>query len=207
MVDALQNWSPYAKKYEPLKAGSIDGTDTEPHDKAISRAMQAHYEPPHGLKSKPERTLFVARFGPKITKHDLKEFFSRYGEVVSAKVIVDVVTGLSQGYGFIEMRNEDEARRVIRRCVDATLKGYQIFIDYECGRTLHGWKPRRLGGGFGGKKGSGQLRFGGRDRPFKKPIVPHIIRSNPHHEQHYHYEEHHQYQEHHHQGHQRYYQH
>lgn len=73
MEQSLQNWSPYAIEYDPLKAGSIDGTDTEPHDKAISRAIQAHYEPPHGLKSKPERTLFVARFGPKITKHDLKE--------------------------------------------------------------------------------------------------------------------------------------
>lgn len=36
-------------------------------------------------------------------------------------------------------------------------------------RTLKGWKPRRLGGGFGGKKESGQLRFGGIARPFKKP--------------------------------------
>jgi len=26
------------------------------------------------------------------------------------------------------------------------------------------------GGGFGGKKESGQLRFGGRDRPYKKPL-------------------------------------
>lgn len=72
-ANTLQNWTPFAKEYDPLKAGSIDGTDTEPHDKAISRAIQAHYESPHGLKSKPERTLFVARFGPKITKHDLKE--------------------------------------------------------------------------------------------------------------------------------------
>lgn len=34
------------------------------------------------------------------------------------------------------------------------------------------------GGGFGGKKESGQLRFGGRDRPFKRPIVPNILKSN-----------------------------
>ena len=26
------------------------------------------------------------------------------------------------------------------------------------------------GGGFGGKKESGQLRFGGRERPFRKPM-------------------------------------
>lgn len=69
----MQNWSPYAKDYDPLKAGSIDGTDTEPHDKAVSRAMLMHYEPPHNLESKPERTIFVARFGPNITKYDLKE--------------------------------------------------------------------------------------------------------------------------------------
>ncbi|KAF1789687.1 hypothetical protein GQ600_13274 [Phytophthora cactorum] len=35
---------------------------------------------------------------------------------------------------------------------------------------MKGWKPRRLGGGLGGKKESGQLRFGGRDRPFKPPL-------------------------------------
>lgn len=178
MEQSLHNWTPYAIEYDPLKAGSIDGTDTEPHDKAISRAILAHYEPPHNLKSKPERTLFVARFGPKITKQDLKEYFSRYGEVLSAKVILDIVTGLSQGYGFVEMRSIDEAKRAIRRSTDSTLKGYQIFVDFECSRTMKGWKPRRLGGGFGGKKESGQLRFGGRDRPFKRPIVPNIIKQS-----------------------------
>ena len=113
-----------------------------------------------------------------------------------------MITGLSQGYGFVEMKSEEEARRVLRRTVDATLKGYKIFIDYECGRSLKGWKPRRLGiysivkyislltnitnfhimsviflgGGFGGKKESGQLRFGGKDRPFKRPIVSNILK-------------------------------
>lgn len=169
----LQNWRPYARQYDPLKAGSIDGTDTQPHDKAVSRAMLMHYEPPHDLDSKPERTIFVARLGPKITNCDLKEvifikqyiwqyyctpyiilckaqivivqFFGKHGDVISAKVIVDVVTGISQGYGFVEMKSEEEARRALRRITNATLKGHKIFIDYECGRTLKGWKPRRLG--------------------------------------------------------------
>lgn len=71
--DSKETWSPYAKVYDPLKAGSIDGTDTEPHDKAVTRAINSHYEPPHGLKSKPEKTLFVSRFGPSVDKHDLKD--------------------------------------------------------------------------------------------------------------------------------------
>ncbi|CAF4986670.1 unnamed protein product [Rotaria sp. Silwood1] len=37
-------------------------------------------------------------------------------------------------------------------------------------KKLFGWKPRRCGGGLGGKKQSGQLRFGGSQRPFKKPF-------------------------------------
>lgn len=74
------------------------------------------------------------------------------------------------------MRSVEEAKRAMRRCSENTLKGNQIFVDFECSRTMKGWKPRRLGGGFGGKKESGQLRFGGRDRPFKKPIVPNIIK-------------------------------
>lgn len=33
------------------------------------------------------------------------------------------------------------------------------------------WFILLLGGGFGGRKGSGQLRFGCRDRPWKMPIL------------------------------------
>ena len=48
--------------------------------------------------------------------------------------------------------------------------GTPVVVEFECERELPGWMPRRLGGGLGGRKESGQLRFGGRDRPFKKPM-------------------------------------
>lgn len=51
-----------------------------------------------------------------------------------------------------------------------TIDDRQILTDYERGRVMEGWVPRRLGGGFGGRKESGQLRFGARDRPFKRPL-------------------------------------
>ncbi|XP_044010472.1 U11/U12 small nuclear ribonucleoprotein 35 kDa protein-like [Aphidius gifuensis] len=170
MDDLMKNWSPYAVTYDPLKAGSIDGTDTEPHDKAITRAINARYDPPRDLKSDPSRTLFVGKIGPDITKNDLTELFMTVGDVRSVKVIVDIVTGYSRGYAFVEMNNDDDARRAVRRLNDKIINGCKIFVDWECSRTMKGWKPRRLGGGFGGKKESGQLRFGGKDRPFKKPI-------------------------------------
>lgn len=51
------------------------------------------------------------------------------------------------------------------------IDGSEIIVEREAERRLPGWKPRRLGGGFGGRKESGQLRFGCRDRPFRKPYT------------------------------------
>jgi len=55
------SWTPYAQVYDPLKAGSIDGTDPDPHDRAIIRALNSEYEPDKRVKGKSERTIFVAR--------------------------------------------------------------------------------------------------------------------------------------------------
>ncbi len=35
-------WKPYAIDYDPIKVGSIDATDTQPHDKAIIRALKVY---------------------------------------------------------------------------------------------------------------------------------------------------------------------
>ena len=40
-IPTWNNWSPLAKFYHPLQAGSIDGTDTAPHDRAVTRALEA----------------------------------------------------------------------------------------------------------------------------------------------------------------------
>lgn len=73
------------------------------------------------------------------------QLFLTIGDVRSVKVIVDVVTGNPRGYAFVEMNNDDDARRAVRRLNDTNFNGYKIFVDYECGRTMEGWKPRRLG--------------------------------------------------------------
>ena len=51
------------------------------------------------------------------------------------------------------------------------IDGRKILVDIERERVQPGWVPRRLGGGLGGKKESGQLRFGGRDRPHRTPML------------------------------------
>ena len=53
--------------------------------------------------------IFVAKLSSSTTSEDLRELFSDYGEVVSAKVIFDRETGNSKRFGFVEMSNDNEA--------------------------------------------------------------------------------------------------
>ncbi|XP_015251711.1 PREDICTED: U11/U12 small nuclear ribonucleoprotein 35 kDa protein [Cyprinodon variegatus] len=166
----MSDWCAIAKDYNPLKAGSIDGTDVEPHDRAVWRAMSARYKPNKGVVGDPLLTLFVARLNPQTTEEKLRMVFSKYGDIKRLRLVRDIVTGFSKGYAFIEYKEERSVSRARRDADKLLVDQHEVFVDFEQERTLRGWVPRRLGGGLGGKKESGQLRFGGRDRPFRKPI-------------------------------------
>lgn len=166
----MVDWSPIAKVYDPLKAGSIDGTDVEPHDRAVWRAMGARYKPNKGVVGDPLLTLYVSRLNPQTTEDKLHQVFSKYGDIRRLRLVRDIVTGFSKGYAFIEYKEERSVVRARRDANKLVVEQHEVFVDFEQERTLRGWVPRRLGGGQGGKKESGQLRFGGRDRPFRKPI-------------------------------------
>ena len=115
----------------------------------------------------------VARY----TKEDtLSRVFSRYGDLEKCRLVRDIITGISRCYAFVEFKHARDARKAWRDSKELIIDGCNVVIDFECERTLPGWKPRRFGGGFGGKKESGQLRFGGVERPFRRPIS---LNSNP----------------------------
>ena len=167
----LSTWSAVPREYDPLKAGSIDGTDVDPHDRAIFRAMHAKYKPNKDVTSDPHCTIFVARLSPNTDEEMLENVFSDYGEIKRLRLVRDIVTGHSRCYAFIEYVKSSAASRAERDANKMILDEKEIFVDFEHERTLKGWIPRRLGGGIGGKKESGQLRFGGKDRPFHKPLI------------------------------------
>ena len=53
------------------------------------------------------KNIYVGNLPWSTTEDDLRRAFGQYGEVQSAKVIMDRETGRSRGFGFVEM--EDEA--------------------------------------------------------------------------------------------------
>ncbi|KAI5637369.1 RNA recognition motif domain-containing protein [Phthorimaea operculella] len=161
----------YATEYDPIKIGSIDGTDTEPHDRAIVRAIYSEYTPNKQVKGDPHRSLFIGRLNPRTTQDTITAEFEKFGKILHCRLVKDIVTGKSKQYAFVEFENESSMDRALREMQKEYIDGSELVVDRVAARRLVGWKPRRLGGGFGGRKESGQLRFGCRDRPFQRPIV------------------------------------
>lgn len=140
--------------YDPQMSGSIDGTDLIPHDRALIRAYQTNYKPPRHPSS-----FFIGHLPPTCTENDLAKLFSRATRI---DLIRDIVTRESKCYAFVDGD--------IDRKKEYRFNGHVLLIEDVASKRLVGWKPRRCGGGLGGKKESGQLRFGGSERPFKQPF-------------------------------------
>jgi RNA recognition motif-containing protein len=73
--------------------------------------------------------LFVAGLPNDFDDVDLKEMFELYGEVRSAKLVIDRATGKSKGFGFVEMSNKAEAMETIEALDGAGLpRGKKIVV-------------------------------------------------------------------------------
>lgn len=146
------------------------GTDEYPHDRGIVRALNARYKPNSRVAGDPRHTIFVGRLHVKTDEDTLRHKFRKYGKIVRCRVVRDAVTGKSKSYAFIEFDTSASVRDAVRSMNKAYIDECEIVVDFEHERLMKGWKPRRLGGGLGGRRESGQLRFGGRARPFQRPF-------------------------------------
>lgn len=72
--------------------------------------------------------IFVAKLNFRTESEELKAAFEQYGEVSSAKVIMDRETGKSKGFGFVEMPNDDEANNAINGLNEQELGGRVIVV-------------------------------------------------------------------------------
>jgi RNA recognition motif-containing protein len=81
--------------------------------------------------------LFVAKLSSATTAQDLERIFSEFGEVVSAKVIFDKETGNSKGYGFVELKNEKDAKAAILALNETEIDGKQIVVKEAKPREEH----------------------------------------------------------------------
>lgn len=100
--------------------------------------------------------IYVANIAYSVKDQDLRELFEAYGEVTSAKIIMDKATNRSRGFGFVEMAEDGAARQAIEGTNGKNFQGRDLVVNEA--------RPRPEGdrGGFGG--GGGYRSGGGGDR-------------------------------------------
>ena len=62
--------------------------------------------------------MYVSNLGFQVNDEELKTLFNKFGEVTSAKVVMDRETGRSRGFGFVEMA--DAAAEEAMKSLDGT---------------------------------------------------------------------------------------
>jgi RNA recognition motif-containing protein len=73
--------------------------------------------------------LYVGNLSFDMTDEELGEAFSEYGEIVSAVVVKDRVSGRSRGFGFVEFSREESAQNAKEAMNGKDLKGRTLRVD------------------------------------------------------------------------------
>ena len=95
--------------------------------------------------------IFISNLSYAITDNDLHELFAAYGDITSAKVIMDRETGRSRGFGFVEM-NDDQGQKAIDELNQAEYDGKVINVSVAKPRED---RPKRSFNDRGGNRGGG----------------------------------------------------
>jgi RNA recognition motif-containing protein len=72
--------------------------------------------------------IYVSNLSFNVQDEDLREFFTPFGEVTSAKVITDKFTGKSRGFGFVEMSDDAAAKKAIAELDNGSVDGRTIKV-------------------------------------------------------------------------------
>lgn len=105
--------------------------------------------------------IFVAKINFRTSSEDLQAAFEKFGEVSSAKVIIDRETGRSKGFGFVEMPDSEAAQQAVDALDGAELDGSTLVVKEAEDRPRREFRPGGGGGGGGGRGGFGGGGGGG----------------------------------------------
>ncbi len=95
--------------------------------------------------------LFVGNLSRQTAVDDLRAAFEAHGQVSSANIIKDKMSGESKGFGFIEMPNQSEAEAAIANLNGKELDGRALTVNVAKPRTEGGGGDRGGRGGGGGR--------------------------------------------------------
>jgi len=97
--------------------------------------------------------IYAGNLAWEMTEEALKEAFAAFGEVESARIITDKLSGRSRGFGFVEMPNREEAEAAINALNGKDLKGRPLRVNEARARNDDRGDRggNRGGGGYGNR--------------------------------------------------------
>ena len=73
--------------------------------------------------------IYVGNLNYNLSEDDLRQVFEEFGEVSSAKIIIDKYSGRGKGFGFVEMANDEEASAAIEALNDKEVGGRNMKVN------------------------------------------------------------------------------
>ena len=118
--------------------------------------------------------IYVGNLSWNLKDQDLSNLFTPFGEVASAKIVMDKFTQRSKGFGFVEMPNDEQAQAAIAQLNGSEIDGRNLVVNESRPKEGGseggggGFKKRGGFGGGGGYGGGGGSRGGSGGGGFKK---------------------------------------
>ena len=92
--------------------------------------------------------IYVANIPWKASEEELRALFAEYGEIDSAKIITDEFTQRSRGFGFVEMKDDEAARKAINELNGQDFMGKNLVVNEARPKEDRGGSRGGGGGGY-----------------------------------------------------------
>jgi len=103
------------------------------------------------------KKIYVGNLAFSVNDEELQQAFSAFGNVTSARIVIDKMSGRSKGFGFVEIEDDSAADEAINKMNGQEIGGRPVRVSEAKPQEDRPRGPRRDGGGFGGGRGG----FGG----------------------------------------------
>jgi cold-inducible RNA-binding protein len=86
--------------------------------------------------------IFVGNLAANVEDDELKTLFAKHGRVESVKIIRDMFSRVSKGFGFVEMPGKAEAEKAMTALNTFDLKGKKLVVNEARPRNDRGGRRR-----------------------------------------------------------------
>lgn len=148
---------PYNATESWLQRRARQKIEKKEHMERLISESAEKYDPANDaqIRGDPFRTLFVARLSYEVKESDLEREFGRFGPIERIRIVKNSEKQNPKkphrGYAFVVYEREKDMKAAYKETDGIRIKDRRVLVDVERGRTVKGWKPRRFGGGLGGR--------------------------------------------------------